>query len=108
MILSISRRSDIPAFYSEWLSNRFAEGYVLVRNPMNYHQVSKIELTSELIDGLVFWTKDPKNIIPKLEIFESYNYYFQITVNPYGRDIEKNVRPKNEIVESIILSILKN
>ena len=42
MILSVSRRCDIPAFYLEWLLNRLDEGYVLVRNPMSYHQVSKI------------------------------------------------------------------
>ncbi len=101
MILSISRRTDIPAFYSKWLVNRFEEGYVLVRNPMNYHQVSRVDLSPERIDCLVFWTKDPQNIIPELESFSKYQYYFLITVTPYGKDIERNVRPKRDIVESI-------
>ena len=42
MIISASRRTDIPAFYSEWLFNRINEGYLMVRNPMNIHQVSKL------------------------------------------------------------------
>ncbi|MBP1925258.1 hypothetical protein J2Z76_001115 [Sedimentibacter acidaminivorans] len=102
MILSISRRSDIPAFYTDWLVNRFKEGYVLVRNPMNYHQVSEVKLSAELIDCIVFWTKDPQNIIPKLKVFSKYKYYFHITVNSYGKDIERNVRSKREIIKSII------
>lgn len=102
MILSVSRRSDIPAFYTNWLINRFEAGYVYVRNPMNYHQVSEVKLTPELIDCIVFWTKDPENIISRLNAFAKYKYYFQITVNPYGTDIEKNVRPKQEIIKSVI------
>lgn len=102
MILSVSRRSDIPAFYTDWLINRFEAGYVYVRNPMNYHQVSEVRLTPELIDCIVFWTKDPGNIIPKLDTFSKYKYYFQITVNSYGTYIEKDVRPKREIIKSVI------
>ncbi|WP_113674320.1 DUF1848 domain-containing protein [Vallitalea guaymasensis] len=102
MILSISRRSDIPAFYTDWLINRFEAGYVYVRNPMNYHQVSEVKLTPEFIDCIVFWTKDPQNIISKLDSFSKYKYYFQITINSYGTDIEKNVRPKREIIKSVI------
>lgn len=103
MIISISRRTEIPAFYTEWLINRFHEGYVLVRNPMNYHQVSKVKLTPDIIDCIVFWTKDPENIIDKLDFFSKYKYYFQITINPYDTQIEKGVRPKNEIIKSVKL-----
>ncbi len=102
MIISISRRSDIPAFYSEWLVKRFEAGFVYVRNPMNYHQVSEVKLTPDLIDCIIFWTKDPKELIPKLDTFKEYKYYFQITINSYAKDIEKNVRAKSEIIESVI------
>lgn len=57
MIISASRRTDIPAFYSEWFFNRIKDGYVLVRNPMNIHQVSRIKLTPDVVDCIVFWTK---------------------------------------------------
>ena len=59
MILSASRRTDIPAFYADWFLNRLREGSVLVRNPMNYHQVSEVKLTPENVDCIVFWTKNP-------------------------------------------------
>ena len=54
MILSVSRRTDIPAFYMPWFMNRLREGYVMVRNPMNYHQVSRVSLSPEVIDCMVF------------------------------------------------------
>ena len=57
MIISASRRTDIPAFFSEWFFKRLEEKYVYVRNPFNYRLISKISLTPEVVDGIVFWTK---------------------------------------------------
>ena len=59
MIISVSRRTDIPAFYSEWFMKRLQDAYLMVRNPMNYHQISKISLSPELVDCLVFGQKIP-------------------------------------------------
>lgn len=58
MIISASRRTDIPTYYSDWFFNRLNEEYVLVRNPMNIHQVSRISLSPDIVDGIVFWTKN--------------------------------------------------
>jgi DNA repair photolyase len=96
LILSVSRRTDIPNYYSEWFYNRIKEGYVLVRNPMNIHQVSKIAITPEIVDCIVFWTKNPAPMIGRLDELKGYFYYFQFTVNSYARDIEPNVPSKNE------------
>ncbi len=57
MILSVSRRTDIPAFYSDWFFNRLKAGFVLVRNPMNPKQISRIPLTRDAVECIVFWTK---------------------------------------------------
>jgi len=100
LILSVSRRTDIPAFYSDWFFNRLKEGYVLVRNPMNYQQVSKIILTPSLIDCIVFWTKDPTNMLVKLDFLTNYKYYFQITINAYDKIIERNVPSIDEVIEA--------
>lgn len=100
MIISISRRTDIPAFYSEWLLNRLKEGFVLVRNPMNYHQVSKVRLTPDVVDCIVFWTKDPRKILPRLDLLDDYKFYFQVTITPYDKSIEKNVTAKKEIIQA--------
>lgn len=104
MILSASRRTDIPAFYPEWFMNRIKEGYVLVRNPMNYNQISKIVLSPDIIDSIVFWTKDPKNMMPYLPKLDEmgYQYYFQFTLTPYQNDIERNLRDKTEIEDTFL------
>jgi hypothetical protein len=64
MILSVSRRTDIPAFYSDWFINRLQEGFVYIRNPMNLRQVSRIQLKGTAIDCIVFWTKMQEEPVP--------------------------------------------
>lgn len=96
MIISISRRTDIPACYSEWMLRRFREGFVLVRNPMNFHQVSRVSLSPEVVDGLVFWTKNPLPMMGRLGELEAYPYYVQFTLTAYGRDVEPNLPSKNQ------------
>lgn len=100
MIVSASRRTDIPAFYAEWFFNRLKEGYVLVRNLYNYRQVSKISLSPEAVDCFVFWTKNPTKILEKLDLLKDYKYYFLITITPYDNLIEKNLPPKDFIIQS--------
>ncbi len=99
MILSVSRRTDIPNYYSEWFINRIKEGFLYVRNPMNIHQVSKIALSPNIVDCIVFWTKNPKAMINKLDELSEYKFYFQFTLTGYGTDIEKRVpQKKNEVI----------
>lgn len=100
MIISASRRTDIPAFYSDWLLNRIKEGYVYVQNPINIHQVSKIALSPNVVDCIVFWSKNPKPLLAKLDCLNEYAYYFQFTLNPYDKDIETNLPSKDEIIET--------
>lgn len=100
MILSVSRRTDIPAFYSDWFFNRIEEGFVDVRNPMNFHQVSRIMITPDVVDCIVFWTKNPKKMLSKLDKLEDYKYYFQFTINPYDKKIEAGVPVKADIIDT--------
>lgn len=96
MILSVSRRTDIPNYYSEWFFNRIKEGYVYVRNPMSAHQVSKIDISPEVVDCIVFWTKNPEPMMKRLDELAAYDFYFQFTLTGYGRDMESNVPHKKE------------
>lgn len=96
MILSVSRRTDIPNYYADWFYNRIKEGFVCVRNPMNFHQVSKIELSPEVVDCIVFWTKNPEPMMDRLEELSAYQYYFQFTLTGYGRDMEPGVPNKKD------------
>lgn len=96
MILSVSRRTDIPNYYSDWFLTRIKEGFLYVRNPMNAHQISRIDLSPEVVDCIVFWTKNPANMIEKLEDLQKYMYYFQFTLTGYGKDVEPNLPNKRE------------
>lgn len=98
MIISASRRTDISTYYSEWFFNRLREGYVLVRNPMNARQISRISLSPEAVDGIVFWTKNPVPMLSRLGELEPYPYYFQFTLTAYGRDVEPNLPGKNGVL----------
>ena len=104
MILSASRRTDIPCYFAEWFMNRVRAGYVLTRNPMNHVQLSKVPLSPEVVDCIVFWTKDAANIMPYLGELDGlgYNYYFQFTLTPYTRTLKPHLRPKAEIEETFI------
>lgn len=94
MIISASRRTDIPAFYSEWFERRVQEGFLYVRNPMNAHQVSEVSLAPDVVDCIVFWTKNPIPLMKRLDSFAAFPYYFQFTLTGYGRDVEPNVPDK--------------
>lgn len=91
MIISASRRTDIPAYYSKWFFQRLKEGYVLVRSPKNPSKVSRISLAPQDVEGIVFWTKCPLPMIPKLSLLERYMYYFQVTLNAYKADVQPNI-----------------
>lgn len=98
MILSVSRRTDIPSFYSDWFFERLKEGFVYTRNPMNPRQVSRLELSPETVDCMVFWTKNPAPMLERFSELEPYPYYFQFTLTSYGRDVESHVPHKKEVM----------
>lgn len=104
MIVSASRRTDIPCYYAEWFMNRVRAGYALTRNPMNHAQLKRVELTPDAADMIVFWTKHARNIMPYLDELSArgFEYCFQHTLTPYGAQIEPNLRPKSEIVSDFI------
>ena len=98
MIISASRRTDIPAFYTDWLLNRLRQGSVLVRNPFNPNQVSQVSLDTQIVDGIVFWTKNPAPMLPRLEEIHrlGHRFYFQFTITAYDQSLEKNIPSKAE------------
>lgn len=93
MIISASRRTDIPAFYTDWFMNRVSEGYLLLKNPFNAHQVRRVSLLPQDVDLVVFWTRNAEKLIPRLMELDSrgFRYYFQYTINGYPRSIDKSV-----------------
>jgi len=105
MIISASRRTDIPAFYSDWFANRIEAGYCLVKNPFNPAQIKRVSLLPEDVAGIVFWTKNAAPLLPKLSALDSYSYCFQYTITPYHLDVEVGLADKREIVSPALLKL---
>jgi hypothetical protein len=102
MIISASRRSDIPCFYSEWFLNRLKEGYALIPNPRNAGRLGRVGLSPEDVDCIVFWTKNPAPMLGKLPLLDEmgYRYYFEYTVTAYGRETERNLPEKKTVTDA--------
>lgn len=101
MIISASRRTDIPAFYTPWFMNRVRAGFVDAINPFNRKQVSRISLRPEDVDCIVFWTKNAAPMLPHLaELRAKYPFYFQFTITPYGHDVEPGLPDKREVIRT--------
>jgi DNA repair photolyase len=91
VILSASRSTDIPAFYSDWFFQRLKEGYVKWKNPFNGVSLYVAFQNTRLI---VFWSKNHKPLIKHLNYLDesNINYYFQFTLNDYDTEkFEPNV-----------------
>jgi hypothetical protein len=95
VIISASRRTDIPAFYSEWLMNRVRSGYCHVPNPFNRSQVSFVSLKPEDVDVIVFWTRNPRPLLPYLAELDDrgFRYYFLYTLMDNPRQIDPGAPP---------------
>jgi protein of hypothetical function DUF1848 len=100
MIVSVSRKTDIPAFYADWFFNRLEAGFVLYKNPFNANQVHRVELTPENVDAFVFWTRNPQPFISRLDLLEPYIYYFQYTITGYPRYLEKSTPNPYKAIET--------
>jgi hypothetical protein len=100
MIISASRRTDIPAFHSRWFMERVREGYCDVSNPFRPSQISRISLTADTVDCLVFWSKNPSPLLRYLPEFDarSLRYYFQFTLNGYPQVLETHLPPVGRLI----------
>lgn len=102
-IISASRRTDIPAFHSEWFMNRVREGYVMVRNPVVHDVVHRIDLRPQIVDCLSFISKDPRPMERYIdELSDQYELMFQVTITPYGPELEPNVPDVDTVIDSFI------
>lgn len=110
MILSVSRRTDIPAFYTDWFFRQLEQGFTLVPNPVYPQKVANIPLkkfavtsivenlfgekiieTEGNIEGIVFWSKNPKPMLKQIERLDDFVFYFLYTLNPYPNNIESGL-----------------
>lgn len=102
MILAIDFRTDIPAFYSEWILNRFKEGFLYFRNPAYPTTLHKVVLDEEHIEGIIWCSKNYAPIMDRLhEITDRFPSVFHCTLTGYNADIEPNVPFLTKSLETI-------
>jgi DNA repair photolyase len=104
MIVSASRRTDIPAFHTEWFMSCLRQGFAEIKNPFNPDQVSKVSLLPDEVDAIVFWTKNPAPLLTHLAEIEKlgHRFYFQFTLNDYPRALEPNLPELSERIASFV------
>jgi len=104
MFLFASGRTDIPAFYWDWFMKRMEEGFVDVRNPYYHQQVTRYLLNPQMVDCLVFCSKNPGPALTSMDKFLSFNIppYFFVTITPYEQDVEEYVPEKSRVMDDFI------
>ena len=100
MILNTGSRTDIPAFFSEWFYQRLREGFVLVRNPYFPERVTRYRISPDVVDAIVFCTKNPAPMFDEFELLSPFESFWSVTITPYGREIEPYVPDKDKTMES--------
>jgi len=100
LVISASRRTDIPAFYADWFIRRIEAGYCTVPNPYNRSQVNRISLEPNDVDAIVFWTRHPRPMFPSLLKLEEsgYRFYFMISILGYPRQFEPHGPDLNQSI----------
>lgn len=102
-IISASRKTDIPTYFSDWFLNRLdAREFFVRNNPYKPNAVTHITFDKDDIDCIVFWTKNPIPMLDKLDRLNAmgYPYYFQFTLTGYGKDYERGLPDKKLLVDA--------
>lgn len=103
MIINTGSRTDTIQYYSEWLLQRFKEGFVYSRNPLFPNKVTRYELNPQVVDCVIFCSKNYEPILNRLhEITNKYNTYFYYTITAYNKDIEPNVPSIDDSIATLI------
>lgn len=92
MILNTGGRTDTVQYYTKWLLKRFEEGFAFSRNPLFPNKVIRYDLTPDMVDCVVFCSKNYRSILPHIkEITQRFKTYFHYTITAYGKDVEPGV-----------------
>ena len=111
MIVSVSRRCDIPRFQFKWFMERLNAGYVEAVNPFNAKQVRRIPLRppekgmdpQDCAELLVFWTRDPRQILANADELaqRGFPFYVMITVTGYPVEIEPSMVRASKVLNAM-------
>ena len=101
-VISASRKTDIPTYFSEWFLNCLEKGeFYIKNNPYDPRAVTHITFNKEDIDCIVFWTKNPGPMLSKIEKLNEFEipYYFQFTITGYDEELEPNIPDRFTLIE---------
>jgi hypothetical protein len=103
MIVSTSRRTDIPAYYADWLIGRLDAGYCLVRNPFDARRSTRVGLAPEEVDFIVLWTRDPRPLSPRIRELDGRGLrsYAHMTITGYPPALEPGAPPLGEAIDAL-------
>lgn len=109
MIISASRRTDIPAFYATWFLNRLRAGHCAVANPFNTAQVSRVPLVPDAVEAIVFWTRDPRPLMPHLPELRAMGHqpFFLFTLLDNPRELDPKC-PAPDIAVPTFAALVEN
>ena len=99
-IISCSRRTDIPAFYYDWLQECLKNKYVMVKNPYN-QSIYMVNLSPERVHSICLWSKSFANVLKNPGHLSLYNLYFQFTITGYSKFLEPNVVDTEEALRQM-------
>lgn len=103
MMINTGGRTDTVQYYTDWLMKRFEEGYVLSRNPLFPNKVTRYELTPEMVDCVVFCSKNYAPILPHIDkIADRFPIYCHYTITAYGKDIEPGVPSIEQSIDTLL------
>ena len=101
MIINTGGRTDTVNYYSDWLLNRFEEGFVYSRNPLFPNHITKYTLDPSVVDCVVFCSKNYRPILSELHrITDRFNVFCHYTITAYGKDVEPNVPDIDQSIDA--------
>lgn len=104
LIVSASRSTDIPAFYTDWFFDRLQKGYSAWTNPFNG---VKSYVSYKKTRFIVFWSKNPRPLLPYLHVLKERNIkcYIQYSLNDYEQERLEKVPPLDYRIETFQLLV---
>jgi DNA repair photolyase len=93
VIISATRRSDIPAWHSDWFMERLKRGHLL----STQFQKQYVSFAKNRV--IVLWTKNPQPMLKHLDELDQMGvgYYFTYTLTDYDQEgLEPNLPPLQE------------
>ncbi|MDD2850339.1 MAG: DUF1848 domain-containing protein [Desulfuromonadaceae bacterium] len=101
-IISISRRTDIPAFYGDWFMHRLESGFAGCENPFSKQKIVT-SLKTEDVSALVFWSKNFRPFLRHLKTIKERNIpvLFNYTITGLPRVFECNCVEPEDAIDSL-------